>query len=89
MTSFQPWLTFFSVPVYDGRATEDHAAFAFSDDDFKRLLSWPLYKKGLVEIPGNAVVSVGYTVGTYNGKGGFNLSTNVQFVIVLATPDCA
>jgi hypothetical protein len=75
--------------VYDGRATEGRDAFTFTDDDFKRLLTWPLYKQGQVEIPGNAVVSVGYTVGTYNGKSGFNLSTNVQFVIVLATPECA
>jgi hypothetical protein len=45
--------------------------------------------KGQVEIPANALVSVGYTVGTYLGKNGtLNLSTNVQFVIVLAVPEC-
>jgi hypothetical protein len=75
--------------VYDGRATEGRPAFTFSDNDFRCLLTWPLYKKGQVEVPANALVSVGYTVGTYLGKSGLNLSTNVQFVIVLAVPECS
>ena len=75
--------------MYDVRATEGHTAFTFSNDNFKCLLTWPLYKQGQVEIPGNAVVSVGYTVGTYNGKSSFNLLMNIQFVIMLATPECA
>ena len=78
------------MPVYDGRATKDRPAFVFSDNDFRCLLTWPLYKNGGVEIPVNAVISVGCTVSTYRGKSGLNLnlSTNVQFVIVLAVPEC-
>ena len=81
------WLKSFSVPVYDGWATKHCPAFTFSDNDFRHLLTWPLYKKGQVKILGSVVVSVGYSIGTYNGKGSFNLSTNVQFVIVLAIPE--
>ena len=73
--------------MYDGHATKHCPAFAFSDNDFRHLLTWPLYKKGQAGIPGNTVVSVGYSIGTYNGKGRFNLSMNIQFVIVLAIPE--
>ena len=78
------------MPVYNEWATKDQPAFAFSDNDFRCLLTWPLYKNRGVEIPVNAVISVGYTVSTYGGKSGLNLnlSMNVQFVIVLAVPEC-
>lgn len=81
------WLNLFSVPVYDGWATKDQPVFTFSDNNFSCLLTWPLYKKGEVEIPSDAVVSVGYSIGTYLGKNMLNLLTNVQFVIVFAVPE--
>ena len=75
------------VPVYDGRARGGKPAFMFTDADFKRLPTWPLYKKGSSEIPVDSVVSVGYTLGTYKSTtSGTVLSSNIQFVIVLATP---
>ena len=75
-----------TVPVYDGRATNNRAAFSFSDADFRRLSSWPQYKDGQEELPLESVVSVGYTLGTYLTPTGHVLSSNIQFVIVLATP---
>ena len=74
------------VPVYDGRARSGKPAFAFSDADFNKLSTWHLYKKGTCEIPVDSIVSVGYTLGTYKGTAGPVLSSNIQFVIVLATP---
>ena len=74
------------VPVYDGRASDDRPAFKFNNTDFKRLSSWPLYRKGLVsELPLDATVSVGYSLGTYKGASGTVLSSNLQFVILLST----
>jgi hypothetical protein len=72
--------------VYDGRARNGKPAFTFSDDDFNKLVTWPLYKKGTTEIPVDSIVSVGYTLATYKGSSGSMLSTNIQFVVVLATP---
>ena len=72
--------------MYDGRARNGKAAFVFSDADFHKLTSWPLYRKGSNEIPIDSVVSVGYTLGSYKGTTGPVLSSNIQFVIVLATP---
>ena len=72
--------------MYDGRARNGKPAFAFSDNDFVSLSTWPLYKKGTSEIPADSIVSVGYTLGTYKGSSGPGLSSNIQFVIVLATP---
>lgn len=74
------------VPVYDGRACDGRPAFKFSDADFNKLLSWPLYCKGASEIPSDSIVSVGYTLGTYKGTSGPVLSSNIQFVIVLTVP---
>lgn len=86
------WYLFFScytdyvpVPVYDGRARDDRPAFKFNDADFKRLSSWPVYRKGLVsELPLDAIVSVGYSLGTYKGASGTVVSSNLQFVILLS-----
>ena len=72
--------------MYDGRARNGKPAFMFSEADFKSLSSWPLYHKGTSEIPVDSVVSVGYTLGTYKGTTGPVLSSNIQFVIVLAIP---
>jgi len=74
------------VPVYDGRARNGKPAFMFSDADFSKLSTWPLYRKGTSEIPVDSIVSVGYTLGTYKGTTGPVLSSNIQFVIVLAAP---
>lgn len=76
-----------TVLIYDGRATNTHAAFKFSDADFRCLLSWPLYKNNEEEVPLNAIVSVGYTISKYALRTGkSNLSSNVLFVIVLSVP---
>ena len=76
---------FWVVPVYDGHATEDHLVFTFSDADFRHLSAWPLYRGGATEVPLDAVVSVGYMLGTYHGNSGPVLSSNIQFLILLAT----
>jgi len=73
------------IPVYDGRPHVDRAAFKFDDSDFKRLPTWPLYRKGLVsELPEDAVVSVGYSLGTYKGISSTVVSSNLQFIILLS-----
>lgn len=72
------------VPVYDGRAVKERDGFSFTDADFENLSSWPLYKGGPTEVPLDAVVSVGYTLGTYRGNAGHVLSSNLIFVILLA-----
>lgn len=72
--------------MYDGRARNGKPAFLFSDADFNKLTTRSLYGKGASEIPVDSVVSVGYTLGTYKGFAGPVLSSNIQFVIVLATP---
>jgi hypothetical protein len=75
------------VPIYDGRARDDRAAFKFNDSDFRRLSSWPLYRKTLIsELPEDAIVSVGYSLGTYFGASGTVLSSNLQFVMLLSLP---
>ena len=57
----------------------------FNDFDIRRLSSWPLYRRSLTcELPDDAIVSVGYTLGTYSGATGAVLSSNIQFVILLA-----
>ena len=73
------------VPVYDGRASDDHPAFKFNDSDFRQLSSWPLYREGqITELPDEAIVSVGYSLGTYFGASGKVLSSNLQFIILLS-----
>ena len=74
--------------MYDSRARSGKPAFTFSVADFDKLSTWPLYlyKKGTCEIPVDSIVSVGYTLGTYKGTTGPVLSSNIQFVIVLAIP---
>ena len=56
----------------------------FSDADFRNLVRRPLYKNGVEELPLHSVVSVGYTLAVYPGVNGRGLSSNIQFVIVLA-----
>jgi len=58
----------------------------FTDADFSKLSSWPLYCDGATEIPTDSIVSVGYTLSTYKGSSGPVLSSNVHFVIVISTP---
>ena len=70
---------------FDGRACEDRAPFSFNDSDFKCLSTWPLYHNGLIsELPDNAVVSVGYTLGMYKGISRPIVSSNLQFIILLS-----
>lgn len=72
--------------MYDGRARVGKSAFMFTDSDFEQLSSWPLFRKGKGEIPADSIVSVGYSLSTYKGSTAPVLSSNIQFVIVLATP---
>ena len=74
------------VPVYDGHARRGHAAFMFTDADFSKLSSWPLYRNGAADIPADSIVSVGYALSTYKGASGPVLSSNIHFVIVISTP---
>jgi hypothetical protein len=75
------------VPIYDGRSGVKRAReFTFSDADFGKISSWPLYEGGTQDLPCDAIVSVGYTLNTFGeGSRGPNaLSTNLHFVILLA-----
>lgn len=87
---FCRWLSHLAVPIYDGRSVKGAREFTFSDDAFSKLATWPLYKRGVHDLPFDAVVSVGYTLNTFGEgpRGGPNgLSTNLHFVILLALPD--
>lgn len=77
---FHPFL----VPVYDGQARNGRPPFMFTDADFARLSSWPIYRKGAAEVPIESVVSVGYSLSTYRGVSGLVLSSNIQFVVLLS-----
>ena len=58
---------------------------SFNDSDFKCLSTWHLYCNGLIsELPDNAVVLVGYTLGTYEGISRPIVSSNLQFIILLS-----
>jgi hypothetical protein len=81
-----PW----SEGVYHGQKE-----FTYSDADFSRIASWPLYEQGLRDLPVDLLVSIGYTVNTFGGTVGgngeeartyTNLLTNLQFIIFLALP---
>lgn len=72
--------------MYDGWARNGRPPFMFTDSDFARLSSWPLYRKGSSEVPIDAVVSVGYSLSTYRGASGLVLSSNVQFIVLLSIP---
>ena len=73
------------VPIYDGRA-KGGKPFTFTDNNFRELSSWPLYRDSAEDAPADAVLAVGYTLNTYAGKNSTVLSSNVQFVILLALP---
>ena len=81
----------FVVPIYGGRLVKGACELTFSDADFSKLNTWPLYEQGHQDLPYNSVVSVGYTLNTFGEgpRGGPNgrLSTNLHFVILLALPD--
>lgn len=82
-------LAIFVVPIYDGRSVKGAREFTFSDADFAKLSTWPLYERGLQDVPCDAIVSVGYTLNTFGEgpRGGPNgLSTNLHFVVLLALP---
>ena len=73
------------VPIYDGRANTAKP-FTFTEEDFQELSSWPLYRQGSHDLPADAVTAIGYTVNTFTGSSSVVLSTNIQFVILLALP---
>ena len=80
----------FAVPIYDGRSVKGAREFTFSDADFEKLTTWPLYEQGLQDLPYDAIVSVGYTLNTFGEgpcSGPNGLSTNLHFVILLPLPD--
>jgi hypothetical protein len=61
----------------------------YSNADFSKLTSWPLYECGLQDLPCDSLVMVGYTVNTFGGdvsQGATSLLTNIHFVILLALP---
>jgi hypothetical protein len=81
--------SFLVVPIYDGHAVKGAWEFCFSDADFSKLNTWPLYEQGHRDLPFEAFVSVGYTLNTFGEgpRGGPNgLSTNLLFVILIALP---
>jgi hypothetical protein len=87
---FYFWLILFAVPIYDGRPVKGGREFTFTDADFSRLATWPLYEKGSQDLPYDSIVSVGYTLNTFgeSPRGGPNgLSTNLHFVMLLALPE--
>jgi hypothetical protein len=74
-----------SVPIYNGREVGNHQPFHFTEDNFKNLHTWRLYKNGWRDLDDQSVVVVGYTVGTYmtQKNSSPSLSTNAQFVMLL------
>lgn len=87
---FRVDLFWFVVPIYNGRSVKGAREFSFSDADFSKISTWPLYEQGQQDLPYDAVVSVGYTLNTFGEgpRGGPNgLSTNLHFVMLLALPD--
>ncbi|GLB39708.1 hypothetical protein LshimejAT787_0702180 [Lyophyllum shimeji] len=91
-TSVNPIAYEDTIPVYDGRPTEDAKGFLFTDADFQALPKWRRFEGNRSEIPVDSVVAVGYTVGTYGSLGSANaryLSSNIQFAIVFSTPASA
>jgi hypothetical protein len=71
------------VPIYDGRK-HTNTMFSFEEKAFRSMSDLPLYRDGKRDLSDKAVVAVGYTVGTWEGRSGDkNLSTNLQFVILL------
>jgi hypothetical protein len=76
------------VPIYDAR----NADFTFSADDtgITRIKDLPLYKKGFKDLPQDAVVTVGYTAGTFVYQTSQTaLALNLMFVILLGIPSSA
>jgi len=73
------------IPIYNGR-TKGGKPFTFTEDNFRELSSWPLYCDGAEDVPTDGILAVGYTLNTYAGKNSTVLSSNVQFVILLALP---
>jgi len=74
------------VPIYDGCPTVFCPdGFTFTDGNFKNLTKFLIFADGKCDLPADSVVAVGYTLGTYTSDGypSPNLSTNVQFVVLL------
>ena len=78
------------ILAYDGRSVKGAREFSFSDADFSKLSTWPLYEQGLQDLPYDSIASVGYTLNTFGEgpRGSPNgLSTNLHFVVLLALPE--
>lgn len=61
------FISFFPVPVYDGRS-ETGPAFRFSAADFNAITSWRSYNGNTSDVPEGSVVAVGYTAGWFEGS---------------------
>lgn len=57
--------------------------FRYKERDFGNLAAWPLYTEES-EVPDGSIVSVVYTVGTYQGSSGPVLSSNLISVILIS-----
>ena len=78
--------SFLEVPIYDARKAD----FNFSEDDIAHIKDLPLYRKCLKDLPQDAVVTVGYTAGTFIYQTSQTaLALNLMFVILLGIPSFA
>jgi hypothetical protein len=76
-------ISILEVPIYDARTS----GFTFSADDIGCIKDLPLYKKGYKDLPQDAVVTVGYTAGTFVYQTSQTaLALNLMFVILLGIP---
>jgi hypothetical protein len=71
------------VPIYDARNHNFDP-----NKDLNNLSKLPLWMNGVEDVPRQSLAVVGYTVHTYK-RGGkeLNLSTNIQWLVVLGTCD--
>jgi hypothetical protein len=73
----------FLVPIYDARGQDFDP-----NKDLNDLSRLPLWKNGVEDVPRQSLAVVGYTIHTYKRSGKeLNLSTNVQWLVVLGTCD--
>ncbi|KAF8876566.1 hypothetical protein BD779DRAFT_1475591 [Infundibulicybe gibba] len=63
------------IPIYDGRG-RNGPPFNFTAENFKDILTFPLYQRGHVDISAEALVAVGYTLNTYGEKAQLSTTSN-------------
>ncbi|KAF8890906.1 hypothetical protein BD779DRAFT_1468999 [Infundibulicybe gibba] len=71
------------IPIYDGRG-RNGPPFNFTAKNFEDIRTFPLYHGGHADILVGALVAVGYTLNMYGERA--QLSTNIQFLILLGVP---